>query len=337
MPGFAPRLPDNFLTFGRPRGPAGAARRALVDRASSAVSALRASIPWRKTGNGEQPERRSRHRPPAPLAGPGPRGRESKSAGGLGRRVWSLRERLRPPVFGDPTMAKTQAKVVLSKSQDIPFNQLVLSQANVRRIKTGLSIEELAEDIAPPRPAAKPERPPGARRRRSGNRNLRGSGGRAALSGARTARQAEAPGQEHADPLHRARRGPRRGRQPRRKRPARRAPSARPVPRLQGAGRGRRRRRGHRGALLSDADGGQAAAQAGRRVAEAPRPLRRGRDDARAADVLHRHRRSHTPGAGLGEPRTVLHEGALSHPAAADRRRRACPRQAGALCRRRGL
>ena len=37
---------------------------------------------------------------------------------------------------------------VLSRSQDIPFNKLVLSQANVRRVKTGLSIEELAEDIA---------------------------------------------------------------------------------------------------------------------------------------------------------------------------------------------
>jgi ParB family chromosome partitioning protein len=45
-------------------------------------------------------------------------------------------------------MARTQPTIVLSRSQDIPFNKLVLSQANVRRIKTGLSIEELAEDIA---------------------------------------------------------------------------------------------------------------------------------------------------------------------------------------------
>jgi len=45
-------------------------------------------------------------------------------------------------------MTRTQPTVVLSQSQDIPFNKLVLSQANVRRIKTGLSIEELAEDIA---------------------------------------------------------------------------------------------------------------------------------------------------------------------------------------------
>jgi ParB family chromosome partitioning protein len=45
-------------------------------------------------------------------------------------------------------MARTQPTIVLSKSHDIPFNKLVLSQANVRRVKTGHSIEELAEDIA---------------------------------------------------------------------------------------------------------------------------------------------------------------------------------------------
>jgi ParB family chromosome partitioning protein len=45
-------------------------------------------------------------------------------------------------------MARTQPTIVLSPSQDIPFNKLVLSHANFRRIKTGLSIEELAEDIA---------------------------------------------------------------------------------------------------------------------------------------------------------------------------------------------
>lgn len=44
-------------------------------------------------------------------------------------------------------MTKSQ-KVTLSASRDIPFNKLVLSQANVRRIKAGVSIEELAEDIA---------------------------------------------------------------------------------------------------------------------------------------------------------------------------------------------
>jgi len=39
-------------------------------------------------------------------------------------------------------------KIVLSGSRDIPFNQLVLSQANVRRVKAGVSIDTLAADIA---------------------------------------------------------------------------------------------------------------------------------------------------------------------------------------------
>ena len=38
-------------------------------------------------------------------------------------------------------------KIVLSRSQDIPFNKLSLSQANVRRVKAGVSIEALAESI----------------------------------------------------------------------------------------------------------------------------------------------------------------------------------------------
>jgi len=42
----------------------------------------------------------------------------------------------------------TVQKITLSPSRDIPFNKLVLSQANVRRVKAGISIEELAEDIA---------------------------------------------------------------------------------------------------------------------------------------------------------------------------------------------
>ena len=45
-------------------------------------------------------------------------------------------------------MVKKVQKITLSSSRDIPFNQLVLSQANVRRVKAGLSVEELAEDIA---------------------------------------------------------------------------------------------------------------------------------------------------------------------------------------------
>ena len=39
-------------------------------------------------------------------------------------------------------------KIVLNGAQDVPLNKLILSQANVRRVKAGVSIEELAEDIA---------------------------------------------------------------------------------------------------------------------------------------------------------------------------------------------
>jgi ParB family transcriptional regulator, chromosome partitioning protein len=45
-------------------------------------------------------------------------------------------------------MASTPTKITLSASQDIPFNKLALSEANVRRIVAGLSIEDLAEDIS---------------------------------------------------------------------------------------------------------------------------------------------------------------------------------------------
>jgi ParB/RepB/Spo0J family partition protein len=45
-------------------------------------------------------------------------------------------------------MSKSVQRITLSQSRDIPFNKLVLSQSNVRRIKAGVSIEELAQDIA---------------------------------------------------------------------------------------------------------------------------------------------------------------------------------------------
>ena len=45
-------------------------------------------------------------------------------------------------------MATTVQKITLSPSRDIPFNKLLLSQSNVRRVKAGVSVEELAEDIA---------------------------------------------------------------------------------------------------------------------------------------------------------------------------------------------
>lgn len=41
-------------------------------------------------------------------------------------------------------MASAVQKIKLSPSRDIPFNKLVLSQSNVRRVKAGVSIEQLA-------------------------------------------------------------------------------------------------------------------------------------------------------------------------------------------------
>src|SRR5215217_9649202 len=41
-----------------------------------------------------------------------------------------------------------QSKIVLNGARDIPFSKLVLSQRNVRRIKNGQTIEQLAQDIA---------------------------------------------------------------------------------------------------------------------------------------------------------------------------------------------
>jgi ParB family chromosome partitioning protein len=45
-------------------------------------------------------------------------------------------------------MTKAVQKITLSPSRDIPFNKLVLGQSNVRRVKAGVSIEQLAESIA---------------------------------------------------------------------------------------------------------------------------------------------------------------------------------------------
>lgn len=42
-----------------------------------------------------------------------------------------------------PTKIKTLAVI-----RKIPFNQRLLSQPNVRTVKTGVSIEELSQDIA---------------------------------------------------------------------------------------------------------------------------------------------------------------------------------------------
>jgi ParB family chromosome partitioning protein len=45
-------------------------------------------------------------------------------------------------------MATAVQKITLSSSRDIPFNKLMLSQSNVRRVKAGVSIDDLAASIA---------------------------------------------------------------------------------------------------------------------------------------------------------------------------------------------
>jgi ParB family chromosome partitioning protein len=84
--------------------------------------------------------------------------RKSKSARNRDTGVGATGNGAVPPEAGDgaATQASAEAaeaaaparKIALSASRDIPFNRLVLSQANVRRIKAGVAIEELAEDIA---------------------------------------------------------------------------------------------------------------------------------------------------------------------------------------------
>ncbi|MBB3354740.1 ParB family chromosome partitioning protein [Rhizobium sp. BK049] len=45
-------------------------------------------------------------------------------------------------------MAQAIEKITLNVGREIPFNKLILSEQNVRRVKAGVSIEDLAEDIA---------------------------------------------------------------------------------------------------------------------------------------------------------------------------------------------
>src|SRR3546814_21086529 len=86
-------------------------------------------------------QRHQRPRPPA--CG----GRERKrKAGGLRDGLVAGRESRGGPSWRSP-MAKAPQKLVLSGSRDIPFDRLHLSQSNVRRVKAGVSIGELAEDI----------------------------------------------------------------------------------------------------------------------------------------------------------------------------------------------
>ena len=72
---------------------------------------------------------------------------ERKRAAPVFATGWKSRESLSAPVAEITDMPTAVQKITLSASRDIPFNKLVLSQGNVRRVKAGVSIEELAEDI----------------------------------------------------------------------------------------------------------------------------------------------------------------------------------------------
>jgi hypothetical protein len=65
---------------------------------------------------------------------------QSKRRAGIFVTGWRPRESLTAARHGESDMASVQ-KVRLSPSRDIPFNKLVLSQSNVRRVKAGVSIE----------------------------------------------------------------------------------------------------------------------------------------------------------------------------------------------------
>ena len=108
-----------------------------------------------------------------------------------------------PPVTENLTMAKAIQKIAMNAAENIPYDKLVLSQKNVRRVKDGVSIEQLAEDIGRRKLVQSLNVRPRSRRRRRGNRHIRSARRRPPLSRAWHAHQAEAAGKERADPMHR--------------------------------------------------------------------------------------------------------------------------------------
>ena len=75
-------------------------------------------------------------------------GEESERAARGSAAGWRPRERLSAARRGELRWQRPFEKITMSPSRDIPFNKLVLSQSNVRRVKAGISIEQLAESIA---------------------------------------------------------------------------------------------------------------------------------------------------------------------------------------------
>ena len=60
----------------------------------------------------------------------------------------ALKAKSSPTKTSPQAKPKAPAKIALSQSANIPFDKLRLADSNVRRIKQGVSIESLADDIA---------------------------------------------------------------------------------------------------------------------------------------------------------------------------------------------
>ena len=201
-------------------------------------------------------------------------------------------------------MATAVQKITLSSSRDIPFNKLVLSQSNVRRVKAGVSIEELAEDIARRTLLQSLNVRPVARRRGRRDRHVRDPGRRPPLPGARTAGQAEASGQDRAGALRRARSGDDiLAEDDSLAENVQRAP-LHPLDQFRAFQALREKGQSEEDIAAAFFVGVNVVKQRLRLavgLAEAARRLCRRRHVARAAHGVHRHGRSCAPGAGLGE------------------------------------
>ena len=233
-------------------------------------------------------------------------------------------------------MAQVQ-KIVLSSSRDIPFNKLLLSQSNVRQIKAGVSIEELAEDIARRTPlqslTVRPvcdadgnetgmfEIPAGGRRYRALELLVKQK---------RLAKTAPIPcvvregGIAEEDSLAEN---------------VQRAP-LHPLDQFRAFLTLREKGQSEEEIAAAFFVGGlrrEAAPAPGFGLAQAARRLCRGRHHPRPAHGLHRQRRPRASGAGIRAAPPILLEGAARHSAHADRRRRPRRRQARPVRRRRRL
>ena len=67
---------------------------------------------------------------------------------GVGMSASTAAAGMTAPVMETLTMAKSAIqKIAMNPSENIAYDKLVLSQENVRRVKDGITIEQLAEDI----------------------------------------------------------------------------------------------------------------------------------------------------------------------------------------------